>query len=107
MGHANGTLRLATPGERERLIHFPDNYTIAAVPNSMYKIAPHSAFVTRVSLWENTLDYLLSEWLLGRLAGAAGYLSAPPTFEELIKGDVESCTHSSLSWSLRATRANL
>ncbi len=75
---ANGTLRLATAGERERLMHFPDNYTIAAVPSSMYKIAPHSAFVTRVSLLGNSMDCLPTACLLGRLAGAAGYLSRPP-----------------------------
>ncbi len=74
--------------ERERLLRFPKHYLLAATPSSWDKSNKWAVQVQKNSLLGNTMDCLVVAKLLGDLAFELGYLSYPPTIEEIREGKV-------------------
>ncbi len=86
---SDGDLRLATVAERERMLHFPMGYCLAATPSGMDKTDPECVFMVEASLLGNTMDCLQVSWQFGHLDSEWGYLRRPPTFREIQDDDVE------------------
>ena len=86
---SDGDLRFATVAERERMLHFPMGYCLAATPSGMDKTDPECVFMVEASLLGNTMDCLQVSWQFGHLDSEWGYLRRPPTFREIQDDDVE------------------
>ena len=84
-----GFLRIASVAERGRLLHFPDYYLEAATPSALRKYDTQKEFSTKASLLGNSMDV----WIVALVAGQAladwGYLTRPPTMDEIRQDDVE------------------
>ena len=80
--------RVLSATEREVMMFFPKNYTVAATASSLEKTNPQAMFDARASLLGNTMEILTMSWVLSRLAVKLGYLHQTPTMSEIAHGEV-------------------
>ena len=85
---SDGTLRLPSATEKERLHCCRRNHTLGVVTSSVAKSNPRRDYAERSSCVGDGFNHVIVAWLLGHLCVELGYMSAAPTMTEILSRNV-------------------
>ena len=80
---------MCTINEREILIRFPKDHTLAPVKSGLAKSNPGYEKACRLSPCGNSWSILVTAYMIGSVLAESGFLSRPPTAEEVVNRDTE------------------
>ena len=86
----DGSLRLPSAREKERLHHCRRDHTLGVVKSSTAKHCPQVEYAERSSCVGDGFNHIVVAWLCAHLCVELGYMLSPPTMRQILDRDVRS-----------------